>query len=135
MIVEGAEDRVKVLVEKEDQGTAFYAGMLALQVLNAALSASDSLELKLDDELGGFLDYAAERMLDPNARLILAAARRYGIPVLDLDQDPFAATRVDSTIGHGLLQLGCAPGSTVSSGRCRRGRRRNAPRGYTSAKP
>lgn len=109
VIVEGAEDRVKVLVEKEDQGTAFYAGMLALQVLNAALSASDSLELKLDDELGPFLEYAAERMLDPNARLILAAARRYGIPLLDLDQDPFAATRVDSTIGHGLLQLGlCA---------------------------
>ncbi|MBK7592425.1 MAG: hypothetical protein IPI27_14540 [Betaproteobacteria bacterium] len=29
VIVEGAEDRVKVLVEKEDQRTAFYAGMLA----------------------------------------------------------------------------------------------------------
>ncbi|MBK7793891.1 MAG: hypothetical protein IPJ62_16255 [Betaproteobacteria bacterium] len=105
VMVEGAEDRVKVPGEG-DQGTAFTTpGMLALKVLNAALSASDSLELKLDDELGGFLDYAAERMLDPNARLILAAARRYGIPVLDLDQDPFAATRVDSTIGHGPRQL------------------------------
>ncbi|MBK7592424.1 MAG: hypothetical protein IPI27_14535 [Betaproteobacteria bacterium] len=91
--------------------------------------------MKLDDELGPFLDYAAERMLDPNARLILKAARSRGIPVLDLDQDPFAATRVDSTIGHGLLQLGLCARQHRFLGAMPQGAAAKRPRGSTSAKP
>lgn len=105
----GAEDKVRVLVEKEDYGTAFYSGMLALQVLNAALSGSRAGEPDMAEELRCYLDYAAERMLDANARLILQAARRHRIPLLDMEQEPFAATRSDFTIRHGLMQLGlCA---------------------------
>jgi cyanophycin synthetase len=109
VVHEGEEDKVKVLVEKEDHGTAFYSGMLALQVLNAALSEAGPIELDMDDDIRSFLDFAAERMLDPNARLVLQAARRYRIPVFDLEQEPFAATRTNFTVRHGLLQLGlCA---------------------------
>lgn len=109
-VLHGDDEReVSVFVEKEDNGTAFYAGMLALDVLNAALPGSDSAELFVDEELGGFLDFAAVRTLDPNARLILHAARRARIPALDLEQEPFTATRSDFTVPHGLLQLGlCA---------------------------
>lgn len=106
---EGDEREVTVLVEKEDNGTAFYAGMLALNVLNAALPGSGAIELFVDDEFSPFFDFAAERALDPNARLLLHAARRARIPALDLEQDPFTATRTDFTVRHGLLQLGlCA---------------------------
>jgi len=105
----GTENKVKVLVEKEDCQTAFYSGMLALEVLNAALSAPGARELDLGEALTSYLDYAAERMLDTNARLILQAATRRGIPVLDMEQEPFAATRTDFTIRHGLMQVGlCA---------------------------
>lgn len=109
VVHEGEEDKVRVLVEKEDHGTAFYSGMLALQVLNAALSESGSIELDMDEEVRSYFNYAAERMLDPNARLILQTARKYRIPVMDLEQEPFAATRTHSTVRHGLMQLGlCA---------------------------
>lgn len=109
VVHEDGDQAVNVLVETEDHPTAFYAGMLALQVLNAALSESGPVEWDMDGETRAFFDFAAARMLDSNARLVLHAARRHGIPALDLEQAPFSATRSDFTVRHGLLQLGlCA---------------------------
>ena len=101
-----ADTEIYVLVEKEDAETAAYAGELATHILNACVATAWPDEFRLDKELEAFLDYAAPRVLGPNSRLIMHAARKRGLPVLDIDQPPFVATRTDFTIRHGLLQVG-----------------------------
>lgn len=106
---EGDGHEVLICVEAEDHQTAFYAGVLAQQVLNAALSERSLVEWDMNGEVQAFFDFAAPRALDPNTRMVLNAAKRHCLPVLDLEQEPFSATRADFTVRHALLQLGlCA---------------------------
>ncbi|WP_083908755.1 Mur ligase family protein [Thioalkalivibrio thiocyanodenitrificans] len=101
--------RLAVLIEKEDTETAVRAGEIVARLMNMAALGGRLDETWLNDELEGFFNYAAERILDDNARLVLDAARRQGLPALDIDQPPFDATRKGFTVRHGLVQVGmCA---------------------------
>ena len=100
------EHDVTVWLEKEDFGTAAYAGELAATLLNSLTSESLPDESELTRQLGEYYDYAIPRMLDPNTRLLIAEARKRHLHVADIDQFPFIPTRANSTIKHGLIQIG-----------------------------
>ena len=97
----------RVLVEKEDDETALHAGELVSRMIDAALADPAGPAVDAAAEFDAYIERAIPRRLDPNARLILQAARRLDIPVLDLEQNPFRSARSpDNPIRHGLLQLG-----------------------------
>ena len=103
-----SEGRYLVLVEYEDSQTVLYASELAAEVLNGAghghpdEAAAGWLQHLLDD----FLAFSFPRRLDPNSRLLIKAARRLGIPVLNMDQPPFPSADPDEVIQNGLIQFG-----------------------------
>lgn len=106
-VFEDSEANVfKVYVEIEDYETAFYAGELATDILNAALADTKCSGFDIAAELAPFLEQVTSRRMDDNSRLILHTARKLGIPAIDLEQPPFASTRPRNPINHGLLQLG-----------------------------
>ena len=99
-----------VLVEYEDSQTVLYASELAAEILNftgAGHGQPDAepavwLQYMLDD----FLAFSLPRRLDPNSRLLIQAARRLGIPILNMDQPPFPSADPDDVIQNGLIQFG-----------------------------
>ncbi len=100
------DEEVVVLVEEEDLETAAYAGELAADILNAVAGANWPSGFELTSELRSYFDFAAVRALDPNARLIMQAARKLKLPVLNLDQPSSAVGRADHRIPNGLVQVG-----------------------------
>jgi len=99
-----------VFIEYEDHATALYAADLALDILNAVLDNPNELatgtvsELRL--ELDEYVSYAMGRRLDPNARLIKAAAGQRDIPVMNMDPVWGAPTWPGAAESTGVIQYG-----------------------------
>src|SRR5262245_11983889 len=94
-----------VRLEAEHFRIAAYAGGVASEALNDVIDERPSAASEFASDLSEFLDYAAPRMLDPNARLLMAAARRRGLMVIDED-NLFEPDRSSHAVPHGLIQIG-----------------------------
>ncbi|MCP4048678.1 MAG: hypothetical protein GY732_22095 [Gammaproteobacteria bacterium] len=70
----------RLFIEYEEEGVALYAADLAIQLLDDVLEHQDNSELQ--QMLKEFAAYSRPRALDSNARLLIGAARRKGIPVI-----------------------------------------------------
>jgi len=97
--------KVLVLVEYEDTQTVLYACELAAELLSGS-GADAELLVWLQHLLDDFLAFSFPRRLDPNSRLLMRAARRLEIPVLNMDQPPFPSADPDEVIQNGLIQFG-----------------------------
>jgi len=68
------------------------------------------------DAARAFVDFAAARVLDPNTRLLLAAAQQRDLPTRFLDQEPFEEAAPTAPLRFGLLQVGHGSRSRVLLG-------------------
>lgn len=77
---------------------------IACELINAASRLDDTR--RLAPLLGDCLTFAREVALDPDARLVMRAARDRGLPVIQLDLPPFGPAPMDRPIRFGLYQIG-----------------------------
>ena len=79
----------RVFIEYEDAATALYAAELAQDLLNTLVHRPGDLDSDGDQvpqAVADFEAFARARRLDPDTRLLRAAARKRAIPVMSLDQ-------------------------------------------------
>ena len=94
-----------VWLEAEHFRVAAYAGEVASCLLNNLVGERPSAAAEFASDLADLLDYAEPRMLDPNARLLMAAARQRGLLVIDEDNF-FEPDRQSHAVPHGLIHVG-----------------------------
>lgn len=124
VLPESEPNTARVVVAKEDYDYLVPANWPS-NIINSVISDSSAQLFDVAGELNAFLDFAAARALDINARLIQTAARKLGLPVFDLDQEPVVFTRPPSLISHGLLQVGICANQCRFLRECRSTRRRD----------
>ena len=102
---QSAENTVNVAIPCVEPQTCLYAGEVAAGLFNKA-PASDADGSSLQEEIGEFLLFARERLADENTQLLRLAARKRGLPVIELELDPFVASPPGRDARHGLIQIG-----------------------------
>jgi cyanophycin synthetase len=96
---------VNVVVSCEEPLTCLEAAAVTLRLINTVL-VSDANQDTWKTERNNFLLFAKARRIDDNTRLLRLAARRRGLPVIDLEQDPFELALSAHGAPHGLIQIG-----------------------------
>ena len=99
------ENSVNVVVPCEESQTCIYAGEVTAGLFNKALAESIDRNF-MQDDVGDFLLFAKERLVDENTHLLRLAARKRGLPVIDLELDQSAASPPGCDARHGLIQVG-----------------------------
>lgn len=96
--------RAIVQVHGEELASIQRVGEPALDLLNAALAGQPLAAFRT--ELSRLAAELRARAIDPNALLVVQAARRRGLPVMWLDQWPFEEIMPGRTRQFGLYKLG-----------------------------
>lgn len=97
-------DRVAVQVHGEELASIERVGEPALDLLNAALAGQSMTSFQT--ELNRLATELRARAIDPNALLVVQAARQRDLPVMWLDQWPFEEIIPGRTRQFGLYKLG-----------------------------
>lgn len=96
---------VHVVVSCEEPQTCLEAAAVTVRLINTVL-VSDADQSTWKTERNNFLLFAKARRIDDNTRLLRLAARRRGLPVIDLELDPFETALSAHGAPHGLIQIG-----------------------------
>jgi UDP-N-acetylmuramyl tripeptide synthase len=101
--IERRSDLWAIALPVEEGQSALRAGELASRLLSSEKLSGPGALAK---EAAEFLKFAAELIVDADARLVREAAHAAGLPTLWLDQEPFDPSPPDRPIRAGLLQVG-----------------------------
>lgn len=105
-----ADSECRVFIEYASHAAALYAGELAVELLNAIMASRGSLDAKtitaLQQSLNQFITFSLAHRLDPNSRMLIEAARRKGIPSINLDLQWDVPTWPGAVEQSGLVQFG-----------------------------